>query len=216
MNVPGDSGVDGGTGRETNGQRDERTQGRTDRGTNGQRDERAEGRTDRGTGRGTDRETNGQRDERTQGRTDRGTNGQRDERTEGRAEKRTDTGTVEATETPSLSGSSQYAKFSSLHLRGDESRFWSKKVPKRDFSFKEVLVYETFSVVSDGSYCWNDKRTTMTASVTQEQMRQNVFHHTLTVPLSSPRRKSRPCCPKPGSKSFHVKFSLFTGTFPGL
>ncbi len=29
-----------------------------------------------------------------------------------------------------------------------------------------------------------DERTTMTASVTQEQMRQNVFHHTLTVPLS--------------------------------
>ena len=30
-----------------------------------------------------------------------------------------------------------------------------------------------------------DRRTTMTVSVTQEQMRQNVFHHTLTVPLSS-------------------------------
>ena len=30
-----------------------------------------------------------------------------------------------------------------------------------------------------------DRRTTMTVSVTQEQMRQNSFHHTLTVPLSS-------------------------------
>ena len=29
-----------------------------------------------------------------------------------------------------------------------------------------------------------DRRTTMTVSGTQEQMRQNVFHHTLTVPLS--------------------------------
>ena len=37
-------------------------------------------------------------------------------------------------------------------MRGDESRFWSKKVPKRDFSFKEVLVYGTFSVVSNGSF----------------------------------------------------------------
>ena len=35
-------------------------------------------------------------------------------------------------------------------------------------------------------YSSQDKRTTMTVSVTQEQMRQNVFHHTLTVPLSSP------------------------------
>ena len=34
-------------------------------------------------------------------------------------------------------------------------------------------------------YSSQDKRTTMTVSVTQEQMRQNVFHHTLTVPLSS-------------------------------
>jgi hypothetical protein len=31
----------------------------------------------------------------------------------------------------------------------------------------------------------------MTVSVTQEQMRQNVFHHTLTVPLSS-GQKNRP------------------------
>lgn len=30
----------------------------------------------------------------------------------------------------------------------------------------------------------NQKRTTMTVSASQEQMRQNVFHHTLTVPLS--------------------------------
>ena len=36
-----------------------------------------------------------------------------------------------------------------------------------------------------------DRRTTMTVSVTQEQMRQNVFHHTLTVPLSS-GQKNRP------------------------
>lgn len=34
-----------------------------------------------------------------------------------------------------------------------------------------------------GGAVGQDKRTTMTASVTQEQMWQNVFHYTLTVPL---------------------------------
>ena len=35
-----------------------------------------------------------------------------------------------------------------------------------------------------GGAVGQDKRTTMTMSVTQEQMWKNVFHHTLTVPLS--------------------------------